>query len=256
MARGQDGGRDETRRQLVGHLQRLQGEGVWALPAPRTSESPTEAHGQPAQPSLLQEPASESELDRYRDADETLAQIESEALVCTACPLSEGRKHVVFGVGAHKARLMFIGEGPGRDEDLQGEPFVGRAGKLLNDIIDAMKLRREDVYIANAVKCRPPNNRNPEADELAACRHFLLRQVSVIKPDVIILLGLVAVQTILQVKAPLGRLRGRFHDWNGIPVMCTYHPAYLLRNPGEKGKVWADIKLVMAFLDQQAVVKV
>ena len=252
MTRDQGETGNGMRRQIVGHLRRLQAEGVWALPRAQASTSPTTAHGAPARQSgLFEEPAPESELAHYRDVDETLEQIESEALACTTCRLCEGRTHVVFGVGAPRARVMFIGEGPGRDEDLQGEPFVGRAGKLLNDIIKAMKLRREDVYITNAVKCRPPKNRNPEADELAACRHFLLRQVSVIEPDVIILLGRVAVQTVLQVRAPLGRLRGRFHDWNGIPVMCTYHPAYLLRNPAEKSKVWADVQLVMAFLDQE-----
>ncbi len=186
------------------------------------------------------------------DSGETLAQIEREALACTACRLSSGRTKVVFGVGAADARLMFIGEGPGRDEDLQGEPFVGRAGRLLDRIIDAMGLRREQVYIANTVKCRPPDNRNPEPDELAACRHFLMRQIAVVRPTVIVLLGRVAAQALLDTRAPLGKLRGRFHDWHGIDVMCTYHPAYLLRNPADKRKTWEDIQLVMRRLQERA----
>ena len=139
---------------------------------------------------------------------------------------------------------MFIGEGPGRDEDLQGEPFVGRAGQLLTRIIEAMDLRREAVYIANAVKCRPPQNRNPQADELDACNHFLMRQIALIRPQVIVLLGRIAVQTVLGSTAPLSRLRGNFQEWRGIRVMCTYHPAYLLRNPNAKKDVWEDMQLV------------
>ena len=148
-------------------------------------------------------------------------------------------------MGDPNARLMFIGEGPGRDEDLQGEPFVGAAGQLLNKILGAMGLRREDVYIANAVKCRPPNNRNPEPAELAACRPYLEEQVRMVAPELIVLLGRVAMQAVLDTDAPLGRMRGRFHEWNGITVACTYHPAYLLRTPEDKGKTWADMQDVM-----------
>jgi DNA polymerase len=155
---------------------------------------------------------------------------------------------VVFGVGDPSARLMFIGEGPGRDEDLKGEPFVGAAGQLLDRIIAAMGLRRSQVYIANTVKCRPPRNRNPEPDELEACRHFLIRQVEAIEPEAIVLLGRVAAHAVLDSDAPLGRLRGRFLEWRGTPVMCTYHPAYLLRNPADKRKVWEDMQQVMARL--------
>jgi DNA polymerase len=177
-------------------------------------------------------------------SDETLDQIEAEALECVACKLHEGRNKVVFGTGNSCARLMFIGEGPGRDEDLQGEPFVGRAGKLLTKIIEAMGCRRADVYIANVVKCRPPQNRNPQADEMSACEHFLLRQIAVIRPQIVVLLGRVAVQAILQSSAPMSRLRGKFQKWRGIPVMCTYHPAYLLRNPNAKKDVWEDMQIV------------
>lgn len=173
-----------------------------------------------------------------------LAPVEAEALGCVACRLHEKRTKVVFGVGDPEARLMFIGEGPGRDEDLQGEPFVGRAGQLLTRIIEAMGYEREQVYIANAVKCRPPNNRDPKPDEIEACRHFLTRQVEIIAPEIIVLLGRSAVSAVLGLQAPLSRLRGSFRDWNGVRVMCTYHPAYLLRNPGAKGMVWEDMKLV------------
>jgi len=179
-----------------------------------------------------------------RPADETLETIEAEALRCVACQLHEGRNKVVFGVGDPGARLMFIGEGPGRDEDLQGEPFVGRAGKLLTKIIEAMGYERRDVYIANVVKCRPPQNRNPQADEMSTCEHFLLRQIEVIQPQIIVLLGRVAMQAILGSTAPMSRLRGQFQKWRSIPVMCTYHPAYLLRNPNAKKDVWEDMQLV------------
>lgn len=176
--------------------------------------------------------------------DESLHEVEAEAMGCVACRLHETRTSVVFGVGNPQARLMFIGEGPGRDEDLQGEPFVGRAGKLLTRIIEAMGYRREDVYITNAVKCRPPQNRNPQADEMDACNHFLMRQIALIRPEIIVLLGRVAAQAVLQTNAPLSRLRGRFQDWHGVRVICTYHPAYLLRNPNAKPDVWEDMKIV------------
>jgi DNA polymerase len=163
---------------------------------------------------------------------------------CQRCKLAPGRTHLVFGVGNPEADLMFVGEGPGRDEDLQGEPFVGRAGKLLTRIIEAMGFAREDVYIANAVKCRPPKNRDPAADEIGACRHFLMRQVAIIKPEIVVLLGNSAVRAVLDREQPMSRMRGRFLDWNGVRVMCTYHPAYLLRNPSAKKMVWEDMKIV------------
>ncbi|HEY8517545.1 MAG TPA: uracil-DNA glycosylase [Candidatus Binatia bacterium] len=168
---------------------------------------------------------------------------------CTRCRLAGGRTHLVFGVGNPKARLMFVGEGPGRDEDLQGEPFVGRAGALLTDIIEkGMRLKRSDVYICNVVKCRPPNNRNPEPDEVEACSPFLLRQVDLVAPEVIVALGKFAAQTLLRTTTPIMRLRGVWHEYRGIPLMPTLHPAYLLRNPGDKKLVWQDIKQVMARL--------
>jgi DNA polymerase len=165
---------------------------------------------------------------------------------CRRCKLWPGRTHLVFGVGNPKARLMFIGEGPGRDEDLQGEPFVGRAGQLLTDIITkGMGLKREDVYIANVVKCRPPENRNPEPDEVSSCEPFLKKQIDLVRPEIIVALGKFAVQTLLQSKIPITRLRGNWHTYHGIRLMPTFHPAYLLRNPADKKLVWEDIKKVM-----------
>jgi uracil-DNA glycosylase len=168
---------------------------------------------------------------------------------CQRCKLAPHRTNLVFGVGNPKARLMFVGEGPGADEDARGEPFVGRAGQLLTEIITkGMRLRRDDVYIANVIKCRPPGNRNPEPDEVDACEPFLLRQVDLIKPEVIVALGKFAAQTLLRTKAPITQLRGRWFDYRGIKLMPTFHPAYLLRNPAEKRMVWQDIQQVMGAL--------
>jgi uracil-DNA glycosylase len=168
---------------------------------------------------------------------------------CRLCKLCAGRTNLVFGVGNPHAKLMFVGEGPGRDEDLQGEPFVGRAGQLLTDIITkGMGLTREDVYIANVVKCRPPENRNPEPDEVAACEPFLKKQIELIQPQVIVALGKFAVQTLLRSKIPITKLRGQWHSYQGIKLMPTFHPAYLLRNPGDKRLVWQDIKKVIEAL--------
>ena len=164
---------------------------------------------------------------------------------CTRCKLHKTRTNIVFGVGSPKARLMFVGEAPGEDEDLQGFPFVGKAGQLLTKMIEAMGLRRDDVYICNTVKCRPPNNRNPEPDELLACEPFLKGQLGAVKPEVIVTLGKFAAQALLREQTPITRLRGQWREYEGIPVMPTFHPAYLLRSPGEKGKVWEDLKQVM-----------
>ena len=176
----------------------------------------------------------------------TLETLRAEIGDCQRCKLCKGRTNLVFGVGNPKAELMFVGEGPGRDEDLQGEPFVGRAGQLLTEIITkGMKLKRSDVYIANVVKCRPPENRNPEPDEITACEPFLIRQIEIIHPRVIVALGKFAAQTLLRDATPISRLRGRWFDYHGIKLMPTLHPAYLLRNPNDKRLVWEDIKLVM-----------
>jgi DNA polymerase len=168
---------------------------------------------------------------------------------CQRCRLSNGRTHIVFGQGNPKAQLVFVGEGPGADEDRQGLAFVGAAGQLLTKIITAMNLTREEVYICNVIKCRPPGNRNPQPDEIQACRPFLERQLAAIAPKVICTLGSFAAQTLLDTAAPISRLRSRFHDYNGIHLMPTYHPAYLLRNPDQKRAVWEDVQKIMARLD-------
>jgi DNA polymerase len=176
---------------------------------------------------------------------ETLADIRAHLGDCQRCKLCHGRTQIVFGTGHPQARLMFIGEGPGQEEDRAGEPFVGAAGKLLNRIIDAIKLRRPEVYIANVVKCRPPGNRLPEPDEIMTCFPFLRRQIAVIRPLFICTLGSCAAQTLLNTSEAVTRLRGRFFDFEGIRVLPTFHPAYLLRNPEKKRDVWEDMKLLM-----------
>jgi len=174
-----------------------------------------------------------------------LEAVRTELGECTRCKLHKTRTNIVFGVGSPEARLMFVGEGPGEDEDLQGYPFVGKAGQLLTKMIEAMGMQREDVYICNTVKCRPPNNRNPEPDELLACEPFLKGQLGAVKPEVIVTLGKFAAQALLREQTPITRLRGQWREYEGIPVMPTFHPAYLLRSPAEKGKVWDDLKQVM-----------
>jgi DNA polymerase len=184
---------------------------------------------------------------------------------CTRCVLhKQGRKQIVFGVGDPKAELMFVGEGPGADEDERGEPFVGRAGQLLNNMIRAMGIKREQVYIANIVKCRPPGNRTPEREECATCSPFLMRQIAVVKPKVIVALGAVAAKTLLAMSAPMSELRGRFYDfrpagvrsndpnWDGCKLAVTYHPAFLLRDPRQKGEAWKDLQMVMKELGLKA----
>src|SRR5690349_19104735 len=180
------------------------------------------------------------------DAATTLPELRAVIGECQRCKLAGHRTQIVYGVGNPQAQLVFVGEAPGRDEDLRGEPFVGRAGQLLTEIIvKGMKLQREDVYIANIIKCRPPQNRNPEPDEIAACEPFLIRQLALIKPKAIVALGTFAAQTLLKTRTPITRLRGSWADYHGIPLMPTFHPAYLLRNPGEKRLVWEDIQHVM-----------
>jgi uracil-DNA glycosylase len=171
--------------------------------------------------------------------------LQQQVCACERCELAVTRTQTVFGVGNPRARFCFLGEAPGADEDAQGEPFVGRAGQLLTKIIEACKLRREDVYILNVLKCRPPGNRNPAPEEVASCRGFFERQLELIQPEFIICLGTIAAQSLLKTDQPIGKLRGKFFDFNGSTVICTYHPAYLLRNPAAKRDVWEDMKLVM-----------
>lgn len=169
---------------------------------------------------------------------------------CTRCRLAEGRTHLVFGEGAVPSSLMFIGEGPGEQEDLQGRPFVGRAGELLTRMIEAMGLRRESVYIANIVKCRPPGNRDPEPDEVEACLPVLLEQIRLVQPRVIVSLGRVSAQTLLATSTPVSRLRGKWHRFLDIDLMPTFHPAYLLRSPEKKKEAWLDLQAVMKKLEE------
>jgi len=185
----------------------------------------------------------------FADRREALSAVRDEIGDCTRCKLHRlGRKQIVFGVGNPEADLMFVGEAPGADEDVQGIPFVGRAGQLLTKIIEAIGLTRDQVYIANVIKCRPPQNRNPEPDEVDTCEPFLFRQVDVINPKVIVALGTFAARTLLRTLDPISRLRGRVYDYRGAKLIPTFHPAYLLRNPGSKREVWEDMKVVRSLL--------
>jgi uracil-DNA glycosylase len=193
------------------------------------------------------------ELSLSRNAAEALAAVRADIGDCTRCKLhGMGRTQVVFGVGNPDADLMFVGEAPGADEDVQGIPFVGRAGQLLTDIIEkGLQIPRKDVYIANVIKCRPPGNRNPEPDEVATCEPFLFQQIDIIKPKVIVALGKFGAQTLLRTLDPISRLRGRVYDYRGAKLIPTFHPAYLLRNPSSKREVWEDMKLVRELLKSE-----
>lgn len=190
----------------------------------------------------------DSSLPVIQDKHEALKAIREDIGDCTRCRLHKGRKNIVFGVGNASADIMFVGEGPGADEDEQGEPFVGRAGQLLNNMIAAMGLARADVYIANVVKCRPPQNRTPEKDECDTCSPFLMRQIEVIRPKVIVALGAVAAKNLLAVNESMANLRGRWYDFKGSRLLVTYHPAYLLRDPRQKKEAWKDLQMVMKYL--------
>jgi uracil-DNA glycosylase len=182
----------------------------------------------------------------FSDPAQALRAIREDIGDCTRCRLAkQGRKQIVFGVGNPRAELMFIGEAPGADEDQQGEPFVGRSGQLLNNMIKAMGLRREDIYIANIIKCRPPGNRAPERDECETCSPFLMRQIATIKPKALVALGAVAAKTLLAINAPMSELRGKWYDFRGTKLAVTYHPAFLLRDPRQKKEAWKDLQMVM-----------
>jgi len=197
----------------------------------------------------------ETPLPVIQDKPAALNLIREDIGDCTRCRLHKGRNKLVFGVGNVNADLMFIGEGPGADEDAQGEPFVGRAGQLLNNMISAMGLKREDVYIANVVKCRPPGNRTPEKDECDVCSPFLMRQIEVIQPKVIVALGAVAAKNLLAINDSMANLRGRWYDFKGARLAVTYHPAYLLRDPRQKKETWKDLQMVMKYLGLTAPAK-
>ncbi len=217
-------------------------------------QSPASSSGQPQQLSLLGSPAATGSDDPFwqepplppEQRQQALDELAAEIARCTRCPEPVAtRTQTVPGVGNPNARLCFLGEAPGADEDRLGEPFVGRAGQLLNRIIQACGMRREDVYIFNVLKCRPPGNRTPTEVEAANCWPFLLRQIQIIRPEFICCLGAVAARRLLNTKAPMGRLRGQVHDFHGIKVVVTYHPAYLLRNPSAKRQTWEDMKLLL-----------
>ncbi|HLJ26359.1 MAG TPA: uracil-DNA glycosylase [Candidatus Angelobacter sp.] len=203
-----------------------------ALPTTSESESP-----------MVTKPVATDE-----DKPAALQAIRGDIGDCTRCRLHKGRTNIVFGVGNINADLMFVGEGPGADEDEQGEPFVGRAGQLLNNMISAMGLKREDVYIANVVKCRPPGNRTPEKDECDTCGPFLVRQIEAIRPKVIVALGAVAAKYLLAINDSMANLRGRWYEFKGAKLAVTYHPAYLLRDPRQKKETWKDLQMVMKYL--------
>ena len=180
--------------------------------------------------------------------------LEAQVEACRRCPLGESRTRSVFGVGDRGAKLLIIGEAPGAEEDRQGEPFVGRAGQLLNAMLAAIGLARETVYITNILKCRPPRNRDPAGEEISACADYLSRQIELLRPSIILASGRIAAQSLLATTRPIGRLRGELHRHapSGLPLIATYHPAYLLRSPSEKAKVWQDLKMLRSFLDEHS----
>jgi DNA polymerase len=249
--------KNASARAAIQKLESLQSAGVGQLPRAR----PAKAGGRgaaaggpntPSKPAARKTPAVAptaavtAASKSTATSTDSLAIIRAEVAACTACQeLASTRTQTVFGVGNPHARLCFLGEAPGADEDAQGEPFVGRAGQLLTKIIEACTLTREEVYILNVLKCRPPGNRNPLPNEVSNCRGFLDRQLALIQPQYICCLGTIAAQTLLETDTPIGRLRGKFVDYKGIPVMCTYHPAYLLRNPSAKKEVWEDMKTLL-----------
>ena len=223
-----DGSKNEVVRDLKSYLEYLKGMGITSLPV---SEN-------------IPETVIRSEI-------LTLAEVRKELGECKRCELHRTRRTIVFGEGNEKAALMFIGEGPGYDEDVQGRPFVGKAGQLLTKIIESIRLPREEVYIANIVKCRPPQNRNPEPDEIQCCNPFLMKQIRVIRPKIICALGTFSAQTLLKTDTKISALRGKIFDLEGIKVIPTYHPAFLLRNPERKREVWEDMKKIAELLQTQ-----
>jgi uracil-DNA glycosylase family 4 len=235
--------------QVRAHLEYQKALGVSAIETVAAASSPANAASPAVKP--IAKVRKEPEVKTPAVITGGLSTVRDELGDCTRCKLCKGRKTIVFGEGAPGAVLVFVGEGPGQEEDQQGRPFVGAAGQLLTDIIvKGMKLNREDVYICNIVKCRPPGNRNPEPDEIEACEPFLVKQLQAIKPKMIVALGNVAVKTLLKTKEGITKLRGTWKTYQGIPLMPTFHPAYLLRNPSDKKLVWEDIKKVLAEMEK------
>jgi uracil-DNA glycosylase len=254
--------KDKTilREQILGHLKLYSDLGVRYVGSPaagarsiarksekRNSAAPpvTKATAPAAAPRIREKA---SMFDERPSGKESLGAIQSDLNDCRRCKLAPGRTNLVFGSGNPHAELMFVGEAPGADEDAQGLPFVGRAGQLLTRIIEAIGMSRNDVYICNILKCRPPGNRNPEPDEIASCEQFLFRQIAVVNPRVVCALGAFGAQTLLKTTETIGRLRGRLIDFRDTKLMATFHPAYLLRNPIEKRKVWEDMQIVRDYL--------
>ena len=241
----------DTRKQLE-HLRTLGVEGIRGTTAfvPTVTVRPPAARPAPFKETLFGDlsPADTA----LAPSTETFEQIHCEVGDCTRCPLYRERTHVVHTEGNRKARLMFVGEAPGADEDIQARPFVGRAGQLLTKIIEAIGLKREEVLIGNINRCRPPGNRAPTTEEAAMCKPYLLREIAIVQPEVIVVLGNTAMKNLLDTKEGITRLRGRFQDYKGIKVMPTFHPAYLLRDPSKKRETWEDLKKVRDYLDSTA----
>jgi len=251
----------ETKKQLE-HLKVLGVEGIQvslptptvAVPAQRVATAPAP----PPPPALAPTPSEPMTslfgdlapaLVKLTESSETFEQIHAEIGDCTRCPLHQQRTHVVHTEGNRKARLMFVGEAPGADEDIQARPFVGRAGQLLTKIIEAIGMKREEVLIGNVNRCRPPGNRPPTTEEASVCKPYLLREIAVVQPEVIVVLGNTAMKNLLDTREGITRLRGQFQDYKGIKVMPTFHPAYLLRDPSKKRETWEDLKKVRDYLD-------
>jgi uracil-DNA glycosylase len=250
----------ELGEQILAHLQLYEEMGVRWVRIPKLQKA--RAAGRPEKAAVpatkVSKPVARVESPKSLDpnlapqpdpAGEALEAIHADLTGCKRCKLASTRKNIVFGSGNPNADLMFVGEAPGADEDEQGLPFVGRAGQLLTKIIESIGMKRQEVFICNIIKCRPPGNRNPEADEIAACEQFMFRQISAVKPKIICALGAYGAQTVLRTTEAIGRLRGRLIDYRGVKLIATYHPAYLLRNPIEKRKVWEDMLIVRKYLD-------
>ena len=241
--------------QLAEHLRFYQELGVTGInrdPKWRRRDDGTRPASEPAPEKDTLEQAEAVPVTLVRSGAEALAAIREDLCDCTRCKLhTQGRKQIVFGVGNPAAEIMFVGEAPGADEDIQGVPFVGRAGQLLTKMIAAMGFARDDVYIANVLKCRPPGNRNPEPDEIALCEPFLFRQLASVEPKVVIALGAFAARTLLKTDDPISRLRGRVFDYRGAKLIPTFHPSFLLRSPGYKREAWDDLKKALAILGRE-----
>ena len=246
--RGNDDLRGELRSLVSALKNHVSGERDAFIPVSRLSRKGA-GRTRPEGPAAVRaEPSAAAAKAAVRKGPSSLVAVRKELGDCTRCPLHRTRRNLVFGEGSPTAKLVFVGEAPGEEEDKQGRPFVGRAGQLLTKIINAMGLAREEVYICNILKCRPPGNRNPKEDEIATCEPFLVQQLEAINPEIICALGTFAAKTLLRTESPISAIRGKFHDYHGRKLMPTYHPAYLLRNPDAKKLVWEDVQKIMKIL--------